>query len=271
MPSRLNFQVAPDFQGTVGSGGNPKVFLDGGPTIETMQFDTNVAAAEFTVKVSINGDRRVEILGTELLAREAYDGKPATTGQYFLSFADAIAKTSQGEALTGLVTQPSDRVLVEVIFAATVTEESPTLALYLETSPNRIEQFRLYILPEDVPVTKTGKNRFPSFRRGDYPGQNFLRRFFGYGTTTHLSARQDRTSLFGDGEMPKAVNDARLKANGKTVPSGCFVYDPILKGNVINDMTDTFSVESFDFFFTTSSTANVRALTEYVQDVRQRA
>jgi len=44
-----------------------------------------------------------------------------------------------------------------------------------------------------------------------------------------------------------------------------------LKGNVINDMTDTFSVESFDFFFTTSSTANVRALTEYVQDVRQRA
>lgn len=273
MGSRLNFQQAPDFQGVINDGGTPKVFLDGGPTYETLTFATNIPAAEFRVRVLVDGDLRVEITGQQMLDREAYDGKPATSGYFHLSFADAIAKTSQGEAMTGLVTQPGQRVLIEVPLVAAVTPASPTLVMYTETSSNRAEEFRLYVLPEDVPITKTGKNRFIGFRRGTRPGQNFIRRFFGYGPVTHLSSKQDRMSLYGDGELAKAVNDARLVSNGKTVPtsSTCFVYDPILKGNVALDLTDTFSIEALEFFFTTSATTNVLALTEYVQDMRPKA
>jgi hypothetical protein len=268
--SRLNFSQSLDFEGAVAVNGNPRVFLDGGPTIEEIVIETNLAADEFTLVVSVDGDDRVEMTGQQLLDREAYDGRAATSGQFVLAFADAIAKTLQGEGMTGLTTQPGQRVLVSIEIGASIAAGSPAATLHVESSPNRPEEFRLYILPEIVPVTKTGQNEFSGFRRGDMPNKHFMRRFFGYGAVTHFSFKQDRRSIYGDRELAKAVNDARLLRNGKTVPtsSTCYVYDPVLKGNVIADLQDTFYRETLRARFTTSDSNDITALTEYVHDVR---
>lgn len=270
MGMRRNFSKALDFVGAVAASGNPKVFLDGGPTYDELTFNTNLAAGEFTVIVEVDGDKRVEITGQQMLDREAYDGRPVTSGKFVLSFVDAVARTIQGENLTGLVTQPGQRVLVSVVIAASVTPGTPTLTMDVVTSPNRAEEFRLYVLPELVPVTTTGDNQFSGFRRGTVPETHYMRRSFGYGPVTYLEVEQDRRQIYGKGKMIKAANDAYLKRNGKTVPtsSTCFVFDPVVTGNVITDMLDTFSVEALRFTYTTSATTNITALTEYVHDVR---
>lgn len=268
MASRLNFGRSLDFVGAFAAGGNPKIFLDGGPTLEELTLVTNLEADEFTLRIEVDGEERVKITGTEMLAREAYEGRTATGGQFVLSFADVMARTLQGETMSGLTTQPGQRVLVSLEIASAVTPMTPTGSLYVETSGNRREEFRLYILPEIIPITKTGENDFSSFRRGVRPGQNWIRRIYHFGAVTKLSIKQDDRTVFGDRELPIAVNDARLKRNGKTPPAACYVYDPILKGSVTTDMLDTFAVRALRFKLTTSNSTDVTALTEYLLDVR---
>ena len=268
MGSRLNYAKGLDFEGSIAANGNPKLWIEGGVTIDELSLVTNLAADEFSLLIEVNGERRVEISGQEMLDREEYDGRAAAAGEYVLAMSDALARTLQGEQMSGLCTKPSDRVLISLEIGATVDAASPTALLYLETSAFRPELFRLYILPELVPVTKIGENPFSGMRKGMRPGANWIRRVFGYGAVTHLEVEQDRRSVFGKRGLPKAVNDARLKRNGKTVPSACFVFDPIVKGSVITDMFDTYSVEWLRFNFTTSDSNDIRALTEYVADLR---
>ncbi|MBC54112.1 MAG: hypothetical protein CMQ34_09810 [Gammaproteobacteria bacterium] len=268
MASRLNFGQSLDFVGAFAAGGNPKIFLDGGPTLEELTLETNLEADEFTLRIEVDGEERVKITGTEMLAREAYEGRSATAGQFVLSFADVMARTLQGETMSGLTTQPGQRVLVSLEIAGTVTPVTPTGTLYAETSGNRPEEFRLYILPEIIPITKTGENDFSSFRRGVRPRQNWIRRIFHFGAVSKLSIKQDDMTVFGDRELPKAINDARLKRNGKTVPAACYVYDPILKGSVTTDMLDTYAMRALRFKLTTTDSNDVTALTEYMLDVR---
>ena len=267
MGSRLNFAQSLDFEGSVAANGNPKVFLDGGPTIDELVLETNLAADEFTFLVEVNNDLRVKMTGTEMLAREAYDGRSATSGQFVFAFSNSLASTLQGEMMTGLCTKPTDRVVVSLEIASSVTPGSPTAVLYAETSAYRPEEFRLYCIPETVPITKTGENFFSGMRRGQYPAKHFVGRVFAYGAVSKLEIDQDRKAVFGKRGLAKAVNDARLKRNGKTVPADCYVYDPTVKGRVTRDMLDTFSIEYLRFNFTTTDSNDIRALVDYVHDV----
>lgn len=269
MGTRLNFARSLDFIGTVANSGVLKILMDGGPTIEELTLVTDLATADIDAfKVKVNGDLRVELTGQQMLDREAYDGRTATSGHYVLSFADALARQLQGEALTALCTKPGDRVEIILELASSGIAGTETATLYAELSPYRPEEFRLYILPELVPVSQTGENRFDNFREGQRPGQNFIRRIFNYGNITHFSLKQDRSVIYGDGELPAAVNNARLDRNGKTEPSSCYVVDFVLKGNVIRDLLDTFSVEHLRATYTTGDSNDITAITEYVQDVR---
>lgn len=267
MSLRENFQQALDLIGTMVNGGTLKAYLDGGPTLEEIVIETDLDAADFTLVVEVDGDRRVQMTGTQLNAREAYEGRTATAGQFVFAFSDPMARLFQGDAMTALTTQPHQRVLVSLELAAAGVVGTETATIYTETTPNRPEEFRLYCLPEAIPVSQIGENQFDGFRRGSVPGQNKIRRIFNYGAITHVSVEQDRRSLYGKREMPKAVNDARLLRNGKTVPAACYVLDFVAKGNVIVDLLDTFSREAFRFTFTTSDANDITAVTEYVQAV----
>lgn len=270
MSSRLNFGKSLDFVGTVGAGNTLKALLDGGPTIDEIDFHTDLTAAEIEyAQVKIDGDLRVEMTGQQMLDREAYDGRAATSNHFIIAMSDSLAGTLQGEMMSGLCTKPGQRVEVIVKIASGATlGGSEFLDMYVETSPYRPEEFRLYILPELVPVSNTGENRFDNFRQGARRGQNFIRRIFNYGNITHLEIQQDRRTVFGEGPLPAAVNNARLDRNGKTEPSSCFVVDFLLKGRNTNDMFDTFSVESLRATYTTGNSNDITALTEYLQDVR---
>lgn len=269
MGMRENFGQAIDFVGAIVASGNPKLFLDGGPTYTEFILETDLTVSEIPkFMVEVDGDKRIELTGQQMLDREIYEGRTATALYFRFSFADPLARTFGGSQLTGLVTQPGQRVLVSVELSAGVTG-SEYLRLYTETTPNRQEQFRLYVLPEAVPVSQTGENTFDGFRRGAVPGQNFIRRIHNYGAITKFSLEQDRRTIYGKRELSIAANNARLVANGKTLitSSTCYTVDPIVKGNIEKDMLDTFSVESLRATYTTSSGADIIALTEYVQDM----
>lgn len=275
MASRLNFSKGLDFNGTLAAGAIMTLFIDGGPTYEEFAFESNMPAASLLITISVNGDDRVKLTGQQMLDREAYDGRTATAGHFVFSFADNMARVLQGEGFTSLVTRPNDRVKITVEVDAGDATVDRTLQLYVETTGSRPEEFVLRVLPEQVPVTQTGENNFAGFRRASRPSigivpQLGIRRVFGYGAIAKLAAKQDGRNIFGERNLEKAANDARLKRNGKTVPtsSTCFVYDPICKGNVIQDLLDTFSREFLRFTFTTTTSADIVAVTEYVEDVR---
>lgn len=282
MGMRLNYLLLPDFEGTIQNSGRLRVFLDPGPTYEefTLEWSGEVAdIAAFVVKV--NNEERVRISGQQMLDREAYDGRSATANSYVFSFSDPVARTFQGDAMTGLCTKPTDRVLVEVELNSTGIAGTETIKLYAETSPFRLEEYKLFCVPELVPINQTGDNDYNGFRRGDFPRRAAtatqpgrpphiaLRRAFNYGNITHFELEQDGRYPFGDGKLPKATNDARLKRNGKTVPtsSTCYVFDPVVKGNVIFDLFDTWSARSLRAKFTTGDSNGITSLVEYVESV----
>lgn len=275
MGSRTNFYKAPNLQGTVGDGNTLQIFLDGGPTYDELRLvSSDAAAADIAFfKVSVDGEERVKLTGQEMLDREIYLGKTATTNHFVLSFVDIMARTLANEAATGLVTQPGQRVLVEVELGSNSLAGTETFDLYVETSPNRKEEVKLFIVRENIPVTKTGENEFAGFRRGLAPGHIRIRRAHCYGAISYLKVEQDERFPYGKNGMIKAVNDALLKSRGKTpiTSSTCYTFDPIRNDNVVPDLFDTFSVKGLRFTFTTTDSNNITAVTEYLEAVPQRA
>ena len=272
MGSRLNFDRGLDFTGAVAANGNPRIHLDGGVTFEELVLETNLAADEFTLVVEVDGELRVRMTGQQLLDREAYDSRAATSGQFVLALADATAKTMVGEGVTGLTTQVGQRVMVSLEIGGTVAAGSPAAVLYTETSSNRPEEFKLFILNEVIKITQVGENEYDGFRKSLKPASLMVRRAFMYGAITKFRLEQDNRAVFGKRNMPIAINTARLLRNGKTAPTACYVYDPIVKGNVIADWLDLWTSQvPTRATITTSNTTDVNALVEYVEDVRMPA
>lgn len=272
---RLNLYQLPDLEGSIANNGRPHVFIDGGPTYDEIIIETDLVAADILAfVVEVNGDERVRMSGVELQDVLAYDGRAATSGQFVFSFVDAMARQLPGEAMTGLCTKPTDRVKLTLELNSADIAGTETVTLYALTSPTRPEEFRLYSIPESIPITKTGDNDFTGFERGKVPwnngmGAKAIRRVFGYGAITHMRIEQDDRFPYGKNKLKKAVNDAWLKRNGKTVPtsSTCFVFDPVVLGNAIADLFDTFSTKGLRFTFTTSNSTDLTALTQYVERI----
>lgn len=265
MGARLNFFKMPSFQGSIASGQVIQCFLDGGPTYEELRLlCANVVAADIAqFVVEVNGDVRVQLTGQQMLDLEAYDGRPATSNVFAFSFSDALARTIQGEAAGGLVTKPGDRVLVKITLGTLGGSEA--LDLYAMTSGNRVEEARRYVVPETVPITLTGDNDYKGLRRGDFQNHIRIRRMFNYGNVTHFRLEQDDRFPYGKDKLIKSVNDSVLKSHGKTVPSSCYVYDPIVRGNATIDLFDTFSIKSLTATLTTGDSNPVTSLVDYLE------
>lgn len=270
MSSRLNYSKSLDFVGDVAASGNPRVHVDGGVTIEEMTIHTNLSPSEFTLVVEIDGDQRIKMTGQQLLDREAYYGRPATDDVYVLSLADSMAKSLVGEAATAMTTQVDQRVMVSLEIGAAVAEATPFANLYLETTANRPEEFRLYIVPETVKITQAGENDYDGFRKARRPGQLYIRRAFNYGAVSKLRLEQDEKAVYGKRNLDKSINDARLKRNGLTPPANCYVFDPLVKGNMVADLFDMYVNEvPTRATLTTTNTTDVKAVVEYLENVQQ--
>lgn len=277
MGMRNNLDQMPDFEGSIAADGRPYVWLEPGPTYDCFVLETDLAAAEIeALVIEKNNEERVRISGVQMQDREAYDGFGATSGYFVFSFADDVSKLFAGEAMTGLVTNPGDRVKLTLELSSGVIG-TETAVLYAGLSPNRpVEEFALFCVPESIQITKSGGsgNTFTGFRRGTVPwntgvGGIAIRRAFNYGSITKLQVGQDDGFPWGKAKLSKALIDATLKRLGKTVPtsSTCVVFDAIARGNTIADLFDTFSRKSLKVNYTTSDTNDLTALTEYVERV----
>ncbi len=277
MGARLNPAQLPDFEGTIANGNKLRVFLETGPTFDEFEFEWDGAAADIEYfRIEYDGEERVRISGQQMLDREAYDGRPSTTNVYRLAMADPVARSILGEQAGGLVTEAGKRLLCEIQLAGTGIAGTETLSWHAVQSQARAEEFRLFIIPENVQITKTGDNDFKGFRRGTAPwvpnqvnpGAIAIRRSIMYGNITGLRVEQDGRFPFGKDTRSKTIQDAMLKADGKTIPSSSYVWDPIHRGNSVADMFDTFSVKGLTARITTGDSNDVTALTEYLEDVR---
>ncbi len=271
MGARINFFKMPAFQGNIATGNTIQTFLDGGPTYEELQLHcANVVAADIAqFIVEVNGDLRVQLTGQQMLDLEAYEGRTATSNEFVFSFSDALARTIQGEASGGLVTKPGDRVLVKIVLGTLGGSEA--FDLYAVTSPNRVEELRRYVVPEAVPITLTGDNDYKGLRSGNFTNEIRIRRMFNYGNVTHLRIEQDQRFPYGKDKLLKAVNDSLLARHGKTVPSSCYVFDPIFRGNTLIDLFDTFSRQSLTVTMTTGDSNAVTSIVDYLEMTRQPA
>lgn len=279
MPMHHNKEVADDFEGSIAANGRPFVMLDGGPTYDELAIETNLAASEFGLLVEVDGDKRVEITGARLLTRESFDGKTATSGFFVFSFIDVMARLRETQNMTALVTAPGQRIKVTLVIGGSVAASTPAASLYVKTSPNRPEEFRLYDLPEQIPVTKIGENSFNGLRTGDVPyaskesGEKIqIVRADIFGAVSHLEIRQGSRSVFGRGGLPVEVNNAELTANGKSVISGCYTLHPAMYGNPYTDGLDTFNKEHprLRLLVTTTDANDCEAQVSYVYDLRNR-
>lgn len=269
--SRINFGRGLDFTGDVAEGGSPKVRVDGGVVIEQFLLVTNLAASEFFFTVEVDGNLRFKLTGEQMLDRESYDGYGNSANEYVFSPADAMAKLQGSELATGLVTKVGQRVEVTLEISENVAAATPEAQLYLETSTGvgRTEVYRLYVLPEVVPITQIGENQYDGFRKAKRLGELAMRRAFFYGSVDKYKIEQEDRAVIGKRMLPSAVNNNRLKRYGKNVPANCTVYDPIVRGNVLGDVLDLFTtVTPTRLTAQTADSDDLLALVEYVQDMR---
>lgn len=266
---RTNFRQMDDHEGSVASNGQLKFKLEAGPTYDVLALSTaNVdTPADHAFVVEVDGDERVRMSLQELLDREAYEGNAATSGFFFFSFVDLMARTIEGENIGGMVTKPGSRVYVTIELGTVDADE--TFTLYAQTSDARQEEIILRCIQEQIPITKAGLNPFTGFDEGRAPGHITIRKMFLYSSQiTKVSLERDDRFLYGKRELPIAANSALVKRAGKTVPSNCFVLDPVRQGNVISDPVDTFNQKEFRLNITTSGTTDVTGVVEYVEDLR---
>lgn len=275
MPSTFNVRKDLNFEGSFTGDGAPYVDFDGGRTIEEITIapptsGTALVAADFTLTVEVDEDKRVDISGAKLLQREEYEGKPATTGYFTFSFADVMASASDAMSMTALVTKASNRVKITLNLASSITGTGARL-IVVTSAPREAEVFRLYCLREQVKVTTTGENEFSGFRKGLGEGQIFMRRSHIYGNVTHLEMQQGSTSPFGKNGLPLADNNALLKRLGKTTLSSCYTFDPVAWGHVGRDLFDTFFAQNpkLRALITTGDSNDCTAQTEYVYNMAQ--
>ena len=266
--SHLNFGRGLDFTGAVEAGGNPRVHVDGGATIESLLIHTNLAPADFELIVEVDGEERVKLNGQQMLDREHYDGYATAANEYVFTFSDPMAKLQSNELATGLVTQVGQRMVVSLEIADNVTPNEPFADLYLETSPNKAEVVRLYVLPEVVPITQVGENQYDGFRKGKAQGELAIRRAFLYGSIANFKLEQNDRAVFGKRMLSAQINNNRLARYGKTAPNNCVVYDPIVRGNVLSDVLDLFTQSApTRATLTTTNSSDVKAIVEYVKDL----
>ena len=249
-----------------GYGEKASLVLPTGPTYEEIFLETNLLPEQITrVTITLNGDEIVVLDGKLMKMLEAYKGMPAADGFYQIPLADITAKTKNGMRYTALVTEKGDNILLEVEIAP-APENSPAVQLKGHASVSPAQAARIVvpqIKKQTMQATST-ENEFLELVSG--PLQLVRRMHFMSDQVHSLQIYRDFVKVF---DASKGLEEMRAKRNRRFWQTGCFHFDPIMRGFYIDELFPTMHSSELKFTVKTNKpVGSIPIIVESVEVVR---
>jgi len=241
-----------------------------GPTYEEIVLKTNLAAAQLKrVTVNLNGDEIYILSGDELLMLEAYNQITSQAGMFVIPFSDISGRTKNGIRSTGLVTEYSDNITLEVEVASVSDPASePAVTLEALAMVSAAQPKRLVIpkiRKQTMQASAQGENDFTQLVSS--PLHKVRRMHFNHADITQLKIYRDNIKEF---EATRDLASFQAKRNERTFQSGYYHFDPLLRGFFIDELFETAHRSELKFTVDVSSVAgSVPILVESVEIVPQ--
>ncbi len=203
----------------VASDGQATLKIDGGPTYDEIILDTQGSITDATkillVSLVLNGEEIVRATGSQLKTLENYKGLAADSDKFVISFSDITANTLEGQQLSGLVTFPTDNIVLNVEIGTVVT---PKLKAHAKVSPSTmIRSFLPKLRQLTFSPDAVGENDFSTLQRGPA-----YRRIHLFGDISEMRIVKDGTEYMN---TTKGINDLILRRNKLVPQSGYFHID----------------------------------------------
>lgn len=258
----------------IGWGQKASVRLAGGPMYHELTLITNAVASDILwVTLTVNGDVKFQVAGSDLVLLERYKKLWEETGRFLLPLSDISNNSLESQVISGLNTVPSDNILLEVQFGS--GSGSLTLSASAEVSNASADAPVALYVPRTRKVNlKAGGSGIIVLdnvhMRAD--GMEHLRRVHFDGTNgasadyiDKLEIRRDKQIVF---EQTTAEMRYKLKRLGRAPQAGYFHFDPIRSGFALAEMFSTGHVSELEFRITlNTSMSTIPALIESLEKV----
>ncbi|CAH7217105.1 P2_N domain-containing protein [Vibrio chagasii] len=230
-PTKLN-----SFTGT-GYGEKATLTIPIGPTYDEIFLETNLSAAQLRrVTISLNADEIIVLDGEMIKKIEAYKGLAQTDGFFTIPLADISAKTKNGVRYTGLVTEAGDNITLEVEIAGSTQENVPAIKLQAWATVSARQPARVVIpqIKKQTMQASSTENEFLDLVSGPL---HLVRRMHFLSDQIHaLQIYRDFVKVH---DSSRALEDMRAKRNRRFWQSGCYHFDPIMRGFYIDELFPT--------------------------------
>ena len=224
----------------------------GGTIIDAFHFEypkSAVVGEEFDashmhLRVNLNSEDIVDVPVSDLISMEAYDGNAEQDGYFSLSFRDIMAKTYEGDHITGLVTMPGDNLSIEVDIDGTGATATVTLKGFMDTRPaptigNSNRQIPRTLVPKlrVLPIeSEAGDREVNTLPRGPVYKRIFIKASDIEKLVLETSEGPNAVKKF---DLTAARNNYLQKRHGKVPQAGMFVFDPIMDGYAKSKVLNT--------------------------------
>ncbi|KAA8596255.1 hypothetical protein F0Z19_4980 [Vibrio cyclitrophicus] len=230
-PTKLN-----SFTGT-GYSEKATLTIPIGPTYDEIFLETNLSAAQLRrVTISLNADEIIVLDGELIKKIEAYKGLAQTDGFFTIPLADISAKTKNGVRYTGLVTEAGDNITLEVEIADSTQDNAPAIKLQAWATVSARQPARVVIpqIKKQTMQASSTENEFLDLVSGPL---HLVRRMHFLSDQIHaLQIYRDFVKVH---DSSRALEDMRAKRNRRFWQSGCYHFDPIMRGFYIDELFPT--------------------------------
>lgn len=230
-PTKLN-----SFTGT-GYGEKATLTIPIGPTYDEIFLETNLSAAQLRrITISLNADEIIVLDGELIKKIEAYKGLAQTDGFFTIPLADISAKTKNGVCYTVLVTEAGDNITLEVEIADSTQDNAPAIKLQAWATVSARQPARVVIpqIKKQTMQASSTENEFLDLVSGPL---HLVRRMHFLSDQIHaLQIYRDFVKVH---DSSRALEDMRAKRNRRFWQSGCYHFDPIMRGFYIDELFPT--------------------------------
>lgn len=260
-PTKLN-----SFTGT-GYGEKATLTVPIGPTYDEIFLETNLSAAQLKrVTLTLNADEIIVLDGELIKKLEAYKGLTQTDGFFTIPLMDITAKTKNGMAYTGLVTERGDNITLEVEIADTTQDNAPAIKLQAWATVSAGQAARVVVpqIKRQTMQASATENEFLDLISG--PLQLVRRMHF---LSDQIHALQIHRDFVKVHDSTKALEEMRAKRNRRFWQSNCYHFDPIMRGYYIDELFQTVHNSELKFTVKTHKpVGSIPIIVESVQIVR---
>jgi len=226
-------------------------------------------ASHMHLRISLNTEDIVDVPVADLISREAYHANAEQDGYFTLSFRDIMAKTFEGDHITGLVTMPDDNLSIEVDIVGTGAGATVTLKGFADTRPtptigNTNRQIPRVLVPKlrILPVnSEAGDREVDTMARGPVYKRVFIKADDIERFVVETSEGPNSVKMW---DLSKARNEYLQKRHGKVPQAGMFVFDPIVDGYGRLKVLNTAGLSGLVFRSTKTAQGSMNYLIESV-------